>query len=148
MTFTYGGNRSFRRDIWLRAQAPRSSWYFDDTEIDLRLRELGARVYYTPEAWVAHAYDLSLPQRLQAAFRYGRSEATRDPHSLPALPRPAEPSGLRARGLRDRWQRLRAECPSATFAARLWYALTQPLAWVARKLGQSGVRRSRTHAAQ
>ena len=152
VTFTFGGNRSFRRDIWLEAQtAPgealsdtgdggrNSTWYFDDTEIDLRLRELGACIAYTPEAWVTHAYDLSLPQRLQAAFRYGRSEASLDLHSLPALPQPAEPSSLPGR-----WRRLRAECPGASFAARLWYAFTQPLAWIARKLGQRAANRHGT----
>lgn len=148
VTFTFGGNRSFRREIWLEAQSSNGAavpgaWYFDDTEIDLRLRELGACVLYTPEAWVTHAYDLSLPQRLRAAFRYGRSEASRDPHSLPALPHPEE-GGF---SLRGRWQRLRAECPAASFTARLWYALTQPLAWIARKIGQ-GAHRRRADAAQ
>ena len=46
VTFTFGGNRSFRREIWLEAQSSNGAavpgaWYFDDTEIDLRLRELG-----------------------------------------------------------------------------------------------------------
>lgn len=144
VAFTFGGNRSFRREIWLEVQSASSAgqvsaWYFDDFSIDLRLRELGARVLYTPETWVAHAYDLSLPQRLQAAFRYGRSEAARSPRDLP-LPHPGV-----ARGLRGRWQRLQVECPRASFAARLWYALTQPLAWLARRAGQLAANR---HVAQ
>lgn len=144
VAFTFGGNRSFRREIWLEVQSASSAWYFDDFSIDLRLRELGARVLYTPEAWVAHAYDLSLPQRLQAAFRYGRSEAARSPRDLP-LPHPGEGRVLRGRGLCGRWQRLQAECPGASLAARLWYALTQPLAWLARRAGQLAANR---HVAQ
>ncbi len=58
---------------------------------------------------------------MQAAFRYGRSEATRT-HRLPLPHNGGSPR------LRGRWQRLHAECPNAAFPARLCYALTQPLA--------------------
>ena len=39
--FTFGGNRTFRREAWLEAQRGNSSsWYYDDYVVDLRLREM------------------------------------------------------------------------------------------------------------
>lgn len=156
VAFTFGGNRSFHREIWWEAQASSAAavpgaWYFDDTEIDLRLRELGACVRYSPEAWVSHHYALSVGQRIRAAFRYGRSEvasAAGTPYAaLLPQPPPARSLGERWRRLGERWRRLAAECPSATILERLWYALTQPLVWLARRAGQWAQRRSE-HVAQ
>jgi glycosyltransferase involved in cell wall biosynthesis len=125
--FTFGGNRSFRREVWWDAQPAHALWYFDDYAIDLTLRAQERFVYYEPAAWVAHTYVLSVTQRIRAAYRYGRSEAEWDPPNLPE----AQPLTVGAR-----WARLTEACPTASIWARGWYALTQPLAWIARRLGQ------------
>jgi glycosyltransferase involved in cell wall biosynthesis len=72
--FSFGGNRSFRREVWLEA-APKDggAWYGDDTLIDRRLRDRNAPVWYAPDAWVEHDYRLSVVQRMRAAYRYGRA---------------------------------------------------------------------------
>jgi glycosyltransferase involved in cell wall biosynthesis len=133
--FTFGGNRTFRRQAWLAARAGDStSWYYDDYLIDLNLREMGARVYYEPEAWVEHHYVLSVAQRIRAAYRYGRSE-TRVGWCIVA----AEGTVGDVGSLGGRWRRLRAEIPESTFWARAWYAATQPLVWLARRVGQLDV---------
>jgi glycosyltransferase involved in cell wall biosynthesis len=129
--FTFGGNRSFRRDAWWSAQPEEPMWYFDDYAIDLALRERGCLVYYEPAAWVAHHYVLGVGQRVRAAYRYGRSEVSRE------LPEGAGPAPL---PLLERWARLRGECPTATVWELVWYAATQPLAWLARRMGQRAAR--------
>ena len=128
--FTFGGNRTFRRDVWLGAQPDRRAWYHDDTLIDLRLREQGVTVYYAPDAWVTHHYVLGVAQRVRAAYRYGRSERGMDVVSVPA--RPAET----ALTWRSKWRRLGGDYSDAPLSERLWYASTQPLAWIARWAGQ------------
>ncbi len=125
--FTFGGNRTFRRDVWLGAQPDRWSWYHDDTLIDGRLREQGAIIYYTPDAWVTHHYVLSVAQRLRAAYRYGRSEQT--------VSMPVQLADT-ARPWQAKWRRLVAEYPDVSLRDRLWYASTQPLTWIARWAGQ------------
>jgi glycosyltransferase involved in cell wall biosynthesis len=73
--FSFGGNRSFRREVWLEAAPERGGqWYGDDTLIDRRLRAGNALVWYTPDAWVEHDYRLSVLQRMRAAYRYGRAQ--------------------------------------------------------------------------
>jgi glycosyltransferase involved in cell wall biosynthesis len=125
--FTFGGNRTFRRATWLGAQPDQWSWYHDDTLIDLRLREQSAVVYYEPDAWVTHHYVLSVPQRIRAAYRYGRSE-----RSAP-VPIQTPENGRRWWG---KWQRLAGEYRDVSWAARVWYASTQPFMWIARWAGQ------------
>lgn len=128
--FTFGGNRSFRKTTWLGAQPKSNDWYFDDYAIDLRLREQGATVFYEPLAWVEHYYFLSLPQRLLSAYRYGRSEKSLKSQS-------DNPSAPPARlGLQGRWRRMKSEAPEASSVDHLWYALTQPLVWGARRWGR------------
>jgi glycosyltransferase involved in cell wall biosynthesis len=130
--FTFGGNRSFRRDTWLAAQAVGvPSWYYDDYLIDLNLREMGARVYYEPAAWVAHHYVLGVGQRICAAYRYGRSEARVGPSVVVA-----ERGGAIAASPVSRWRKLCEETPGFAFCARAWYAATQPPVWLARHIGQ------------
>jgi glycosyltransferase involved in cell wall biosynthesis len=128
--FTFGGNRTFRRDVWLSAQPDRWAWYHDDTLIDERLREQGVIVYYAPDAWVTHHYVLGVAQRVRAAYRYGRSEYAAHSISIPA--RPAET----ALTWRSKWRRLGGDYPGVPLSERLWYASTQPLAWIARWAGQ------------
>ncbi len=128
--FTFGGNRTFRRDEWLKAQPDGWSWYHDDTLIDLRLREQGVVIYYIPDAWVTHHYVLSVAQRVRTAYRYGRSERAAHIVSIPALP--AET----ALTWRAKWQRLSKAYHDAPLWERLEYASTQPLAWIARWAGQ------------
>lgn len=128
--FTFGGNRSFRREIWLAAQPVISLWYYDDYAVDLKLRDLDAFVYYEPEAWVYHHYKLSVPQRIRAAYRYGQSEQVLKPPF----------SHESRRTWLERWQDLKSDVPDASFPARTWYAATQPLAWLARRLGQLAAR--------
>jgi glycosyltransferase involved in cell wall biosynthesis len=125
--FTFGGNRTFRRRIWLAAQPDEPLWYQDDYAIDLRLREMGALVLYEPAAWVTHSYCLSVAQRVRAAYRYGRSERGLEPPVVPVD---------QARSLAQRWRRLRREAPEAPALSCLWYAVTQPLAWIARRAGR------------
>ena len=124
--FTFGGNRTFPRDVWLGAQPGRWSWYHDDTLIDLRLREQGVNVYYAPDAWVAHHYVLSVVQRIRAAYRYGRSER----ETAPVLPAEI------ALTWRSKWRRLGEAYRDVPLGERLWYASTQPLTWIARWAGQ------------
>jgi glycosyltransferase involved in cell wall biosynthesis len=129
--FTFGGNRAFRREAWLEAQRGNSaSWYYDDYIVDLRLREMGARVYYDPAAWVAHHYVLSVGQRMRAAFRYGRSE-----RDVGAPVVEGERAGRVPATLADRWRQLRADAPDSSLGARAWYTVTQPLVWLARRAG-------------
>jgi hypothetical protein len=125
--FTFGGNRSFRRELWWSVQPEEPLWYFDDYAIDLTLRELDAVIYYEPAAWVTHHYVLSVAQRVRSAFRYGRSEVGRE---VPTV------GNAESLPLRERWARLRLESPASSVWARSGYALTQPLVWAARYLGQ------------
>lgn len=128
--FTFGGNRSFRRDIWLAAQPEAPRWYFDDTWIDLRLRRVDAMVYYEPAAWVSHHYAPDLGQRWRAAFRYGRSERYM-PAGLQASDSLATSLSLGAR-----WHRLGREIEDEPLSSVISYLATQPLVWLARWLGQ------------
>ncbi|MBI5928159.1 MAG: glycosyltransferase family 2 protein [Chloroflexi bacterium] len=129
--FTFGGNRSFRKTTWLSVQPKSNDWYFDDYSIDQRLREQKLGVYYEPAAWVEHFYFLSLPQRLRSAYRYGRSEKSlRSQNQIPSIP-------AARLGLWGRWQRMKAEAPEASNFAHSWYALTQPLIWLARRWGRN-----------
>ncbi|MBZ0318123.1 MAG: glycosyltransferase [Anaerolineae bacterium] len=127
--FTFGGNRSFRKDVWLAAQSKSNDWYFDDYSIDLRLREQGVLVYYEPAAWVEHYYFLSLGQRLRSTYRYGRSEKSLDRDAQTHTP-------IARLGLGKRWRRMKSEAPEASNWEHVWYALTQPLTWVARRWGR------------
>jgi glycosyltransferase involved in cell wall biosynthesis len=128
--FTFGGNRTFRRDVWLGAQPDRWAWYYDDTLIDERLREQGVIVYYAPDAWVTHHYVLGVAQRVRAAYRYGRSErqARITSISISSAESPVP--------WRSKWRRLGGDYPGVPLSERLWYASTQPLAWIARWAGQ------------
>jgi glycosyltransferase involved in cell wall biosynthesis len=129
--FTFGGNRAFRREVWLKAQPDGWSWYHDDMLIDRRLREQGAIIYYVPQAWVAHHYVLSVAQRIRAAYRYGRSERPAQIASIPPVqPAETEPTW------RSKWRRLVEEYRDVPLPERLWYAATQPLTWLARRAGQ------------
>ncbi|NDJ84291.1 MAG: glycosyltransferase family 2 protein [Chloroflexi bacterium] len=125
--FSFGGNRSFRRAVWLGAQSDSTTWYADDTTIDMTLREQGRVIYYEPAAWVCHRYYLTLEHRLRAAYRYGLS-----PASITSLLHPETP----ARGLLTRWSALRQEFPDFSWRAHLWYITTQPLIWAARHTGK------------
>jgi glycosyltransferase involved in cell wall biosynthesis len=128
--FTFGGNRTFRRDVWLSAQPDRWAWYHDDTLIDLRLREQGVAIYYTPDAWVTHHYVLSVAQRVRASYRYGRSERQAQIASIPVS------SAESAVPWHSKWRGLGGDYPEVPLSERLWYASTQPLAWIARWAGQ------------
>jgi glycosyltransferase involved in cell wall biosynthesis len=132
--FTFGGNRTFRRAVWLGAQPEQSSsWYHDDTLIDLTLREQGAVIYYEPDAWVTHYYALSVLQRIRMAYRFGRSEQRAQkvvPADLPVVE-----SG-RGGSLVARWRQLHTDTPGTPFTALAWYLLTQPLTWIARRAGR------------
>lgn len=135
--FTFGGNRTFRRDVWLSAQTHEQndawSWYFDDTRLDLILRQQDVTVYYDPAAWVYHHYHLSVEQRLRAAYRYGRSErfclALADLVTTDQL-------GNTTLSWREKWRRLSTDYSAHSWLARGWYAFTQPLVWLARTWGQ------------
>jgi O-antigen biosynthesis protein len=131
--FTFGGNRSFRRAVWLAAyDEARAAWYYDDMLLDLALRERGAVIYYDPAAWVTHHYWLSVPQRVRAAYRYGRAEGQVPPHAAQLVRQDAPAAG----SLRDRWAQLRRETPDAAWQARAGYALTQPLVRLAYWIGR------------
>jgi glycosyltransferase involved in cell wall biosynthesis len=130
--FTFGGNRTFRRSVWLSAQPGRWAWYGDDLLIDLALRAQQAPIYYEPAAWVTHHYVLTVAQRVRAAYRFGLSEdRVRQLAGEPAMVDPgASPLWW------GKWQRLRAELPDESRLALGWYAVTQPLAWAARRAGR------------
>ncbi len=131
--FTFGGNRTFRREIWLIAQPHADdhpwAWYFDDTRIDLSLRELGIPIYYNPTAWIYHHYHLSIEQRIRAAYRYGRSE-----HDAPKLSDDGQIASTA--GPWKKWRQINNEYGDHSWRDRGWYALTQPMVWLARRWGQ------------
>ncbi|NDJ78601.1 MAG: glycosyltransferase family 2 protein [Chloroflexi bacterium] len=138
--FTFGGNRSFRREVWLAAQATASAWYsawyYDDTLIDLALREQDAVIFYDPAIWVTHHYVLSVAQRLRAAYRFGRSERFTAPVQARLGATSAEPHTARRSGPETWWPSLRRDADDATVSGLAWYALTQPGCWLARQLGR------------
>ena len=103
-----------------------SLWYYDDTFIDENLRAKGAVIYYQPAAYVEHHYYLSLMQRLRSSNRYGRSE-NKAGHLQTSQP---------SHTIRDRWTKLHHQFPESTLFERIRYAITQPLVWGARRLGQ------------
>lgn len=141
--FTFGGNRTFRREVWLMAHPHEDNhpwaWYFDDTRIDFTLRELSIPIYYDPAAWVYHHYHLSAEQRIRAAYRYGRSE-----HYAPKLSddrqlaSSAEPW--------KKWQQINDEYSDHPWHERGWYALTQPMIWLARRWGRYVARQTDTRS--
>jgi glycosyltransferase involved in cell wall biosynthesis len=57
--FSFGANRSIRRDTWFKVQPEPGLWHFDDYTMDCKLRDIGAFIFYEPEAWVRHNYNLS-----------------------------------------------------------------------------------------
>jgi glycosyltransferase involved in cell wall biosynthesis len=126
--FSFGGNRTFRQEVWLAVQPDEPLWYYDDYTIDLRLCERDAYIYYEPAAWVTHHYVLGVTQRIRAAYRYGRSEARM------AL-QPSIHENTIATPL-AKWRRLKVKVPEASTLARAWYSMTQPLTWIARRAGQ------------
>lgn len=117
--FSFGGNRSFRRDVWMSAQPDKMHWYGDDSTIDQTLKERGALIYYTPDAWVEHYYVLSVTDRMRSAYRYGLSE-TRLPENI--LQAPNMPTSIK-----------RPAIPAWEY---VWYEATQPLVWLARWVGK------------
>lgn len=124
--FSFGGNRTFKKDAWLIAQPKQIMWYADDYTIDEQLREHGIIVFYEPKAWVQHYYYLGLRQRLLSAYRYGRS-------SIPLTAR----SSSRTIGLHNHWKQLKQEFPDKPPSERLWYLVTQVLVLLARKWGEA-----------
>jgi len=124
--FTFGGNRSFRQAVWRSVQEGSPGYYFDDYQIDLLLKETGATIFYEPRAWVNHYYHLGLGQRLRAAYRYGRSTTGPQP---PAV----EPEGL---SLLQKGRRLVTEYRGYPGLEMAWYGTTQPLVWLARRVGE------------
>lgn len=131
--FSFGGNRTFRREVWLAAQPATPWWYADDTAIDLRLRAQEAVIYYEPAAWVEHHYVLTVGQRLRAAYRYGRSEAHW--RAAPADLR-AVLAQLRARPHIPASSRWPSTAPGLRPGDWLWYVLTQPFVRLARVMGR------------
>jgi glycosyltransferase involved in cell wall biosynthesis len=71
--FCYGANRSFRRTALEDSFFDTELLYFDDYDLNLKLREEGIRIYYDPEIRVFHHYVLSARDRILADYRFGRS---------------------------------------------------------------------------
>lgn len=131
--FSFGGNRTFRREVWLAAPLAAPWWYADDTAIDLWLRAQGAVIYYEPAAWVEHHYILTMGQRLRAAYRYGRSEVHWRAASAELR---AVLAQLRARTGTPASSRWLAAVAGLRPGDWLWYALTQPFVRLARVMGR------------
>ena len=101
-------------------------WHFDDYLVDQQLKEINGRMYYEPAAWVEHYYYLSLRERISLAYRYGRAEFTEEHPSF----------AVASLSLIDKWRRLLREYHEISASERLWYAMTQPIVWLARRAGR------------
>jgi len=71
--FCFGANRSFRRQSLEGTSFDASLLYFDDFDMNLRLRKEGIRIFYDPSIQVFHNYVLSARDRILADYRFGRS---------------------------------------------------------------------------
>ncbi len=123
--FSFGGNRTFRREIWLKAQPKQTMWYADDFTIDEYLRSNEFIIYYEPAAWVQHRYHLTLAHRLRSAYRYGHS----------TVPLTAQPTSTKIQ-IQARWHELKQQFSETSVSERLWYILTQVLVRLACQAGQ------------
>lgn len=136
VTFGYGANRSIRRAAFERlAGFDESLRYFEDLDLDLRLRAGGACVWYDPAIVVDHSYRLPAWGRLRAAYYYGRS-AVLFSRLHPEFVYP----GGDGRG----WLRVMRGFPEEPAAAKAGYLLVTALCRGARALGSlAGGRRYR-----
>jgi glycosyltransferase involved in cell wall biosynthesis len=71
--FCYGANRSFRRQALEGTSFDANLLYFDDFDMNLRLRQEGIRIFYDPSIQVFHHYVLSARDRILADYRFGKS---------------------------------------------------------------------------
>lgn len=79
--YFYGANSSLKRAFLTRAGAfdedyPYSCW--DDYEIGLRLRELGMKTHYLPDAVAYHWHQISVSERCESMRHAGESAAIMD----------------------------------------------------------------------
>lgn len=79
--FFYGANTSMSRALLTRAGPFRTDFdgpVLDDDEMGRRLRALGARIAYLPEAVVTHEHRVTFGERRAAVRAHGRAAAVRD----------------------------------------------------------------------
>jgi cellulose synthase/poly-beta-1,6-N-acetylglucosamine synthase-like glycosyltransferase len=79
--YFYGANTSLKRSFLERAGAfdedyPYACW--DDFEIGLRLRKLGMKTHYLPDALACHWHQISVPERCESMRHAGESAAIMD----------------------------------------------------------------------
>jgi GT2 family glycosyltransferase len=120
--FCYGGNRSLRRDV-LEALGgfDETLRYFDDSDLDWRLRAAGYRLWYDPAIVAAHDYRLSAWARIRADYLYGRS-APRFARRHPDFPH-------------DRLEAVTLPPVASTASERVAYRLVQAFCYLARQTG-------------
>jgi len=120
--FCYGGNRSLRRDVLEALDGfDEGLRYFDDWDLDWRLREAGYRLWYEPAIVVAHAYRLTAWARIRADYLYGRS-APRFARRHPEFPY-------------DRLDAVTLPPVPVTPGERIAYRLVQAFCYLARQTG-------------
>lgn len=120
--FCYGGNRSLRRDVLQSLGGfDETLRYFDDWDLDWRLRAAGHRLWYDPAIVAAHDYRLTARARIRADYLYGRS-APRFTRRHPDF-------------AHDRLETVTLPPVPATAGERAAYRLVQVFCYVARQVG-------------
>ncbi|MFO0931292.1 MAG: glycosyltransferase [Planctomycetota bacterium] len=79
--FFYGANTSMSRAQLARAGPFRADFdgpVLDDDEMGRRLRALGARIVYVPEAFATHEHPVTWAERRASVRAHGRAAAVRD----------------------------------------------------------------------
>ncbi|MGQ9626389.1 MAG: glycosyltransferase family 2 protein [Anaerolineae bacterium] len=130
VNFCYGANRSYRREVLGEAPFDARLWYFEDHDLDLRLKEQGVLIFYDPRVVVWHHYRLSAWGRIRADFYYARSEVLfRALHPDFSTPQNVRPAGWRSPF------RLFRDFPEEPLKSKLSYLIVQALCRAARAFG-------------
>ncbi len=130
VTFCYGANRSYRRHVLSDIGFDPELRYFEDNDLDLRLRERGISIFYDPKIEVQHHYRLPAWERVRSSFYYGRSRvlfAARHPHFV--HPTSGKPAAWRS------LVRIFREYPAESAWDKISYLLVQAVCRMARHLG-------------
>jgi len=125
--FCYGANRSFRRQSLEGTSFDAHLLYFDDFDMNLRLRKEGIRIFYDPSIQVFHNYVLSARDRVLADYRFGRSSV---------LFKKKHPDRAYLRPKRGSLARLFNEYKGEPLLNRLSYLVVQGACRLAREWGR------------
>lgn len=125
--FCFGANRSFRRQSLEGTSFDANLLYFDDFDMNLRLRKEGIRIFYDPSIQVFHNYVLSARDRILADYRFGRSSV---------LFEKKYPDRTYERPKRGSIVRLLNEYKTESLSSRLSYLAVQGACRLAREWGR------------